>query len=149
MASLVGTQPDLNALLLSLIELDLEAVEAYDAAIAGVRDDAIRQTLAGCKADHLRHAEALRPVIEASGRRAPPIPEARRSLTGGKSVIGGLFGATAILTAMDANEGDTNRAYEHACDSAMVPPRVRALLRAALNDERRHRAYIAQILAAM
>jgi rubrerythrin len=139
----------LNALLLSLIELDLEAVEAYEAAIAGVHDAAIRRALSECKADHLRHADVLRPVIESSGRRAPPTPEVRRALTGGKGVISGLFGATAILTAMDANEDDTNRAYEHACDSATVPPRVRALLRAALSDERRHRAYIAQTLAAM
>ena len=149
MATVVGTQPDLNVLLASVMELELEAVEAYDAAIAGVDEEAIKVALAAFRADHVRHREELRPALEVNGRRGQLVPENKRALTGGKSVISGLFGDPAILTAMSANEDETNHAYERACDSAMVPPRVRALLRAALADERRHRAWIAQRLATM
>jgi hypothetical protein len=149
MATLVGTQTDLNSLLASIIELDFDAVDAYGSAIARVSEDAVRNALGAFKADHLRHIEELCPVLEASGRKAPQSSDYKHVLTAGKVVIAGLLGDAAVLTALKADEEDSNAAYEHACDSAVVPPRVRTLLRAALADERRHRTWIAQRLATL
>ena len=149
MATLVGTQSDLNSLLASIIDLDLDAVEAFDAAIQRVNEAATRAALQAFRADHLRHIEELRPVLEATGRRAPQRSDFAHVLTAGKGVVAGLLGDAALLTALKADEEDSNIAYERACDSSIVPARVRTLLRAALGDERRHRTWIAQRLATL
>ena len=88
-------------------------------------------------------------MLEGSGRRAPQGSDFSHVLTAGKGVVAGLLGDAAVLTALKADEEDSNIAYERACDSSIVPARVRTLLRAALGDERRHRTWIAQRLATL
>ena len=142
MATLVGTQRDLNELLESLIELDFDAIEAYDAAIARLSSEDYRMQMTSFRDDHVRHTKELSSILRSSGREPPMGGDIKRVLTQGKVVMAGLMGDKAILTAMKTNEDDTNEAYERASTSDIVPPQIKDILRANLADERRHRAWI-------
>ena len=66
MTTLVGLQTDLNGLLKNLIELDYDAIGAYDAAAARIRSDDYRAQLRAFRNDHLRHVEELSPLVRES-----------------------------------------------------------------------------------
>lgn len=142
MATLVGTEKDLNSLLVDLIELDYDAAEAYQAAIDRLEDQSSKEQLMKFKADHIRHTEELGSILSESGREPPTKGDIKRVLTKGKVVIAGLAGDKAILMAMKTNEDDTNTAYERAVNNDAAPARVKEVLRRNLADERRHREWI-------
>ncbi len=149
MATLVGTETDLNTLLEKLIELDFDAAEAYEAAIERLDDEESRRKLGEFRADHLRHTEDLGKILRDSGREPPHKGDIKRLLTKGKVVIAGLAGDRAVLMAMKTNEDDTNHAYERAVNNDAAPASVKEVLRRNLGDERRHREWIEQRLASM
>jgi rubrerythrin len=147
MATLVGTQHELGSLLKNLIELDYDAIEAYDAAIDRVRSEPYRTRLEEFRSDHFRHVEELSRVLREEGREPPNGPDIKRVLTQGKVIVAGLLNDRAILYAMKTNEADTNVAYERASSSPVAPLPVKEILRRNLADERRHRAWIVEQLA--
>lgn len=149
MATMVGTEKDLNHLLEKLIELDFDAAEAYQAAIERLEDATAKARLSEFKQDHLRHTENLGKILRDSGREPPHKGDIKRILTKGKVVVAGLVGDKAILKAMKTNEDDTNHAYERAVNNPVAPAQVKDVLRANLADERRHREWIEQRLATM
>jgi hypothetical protein len=67
-------------------------------------------------------------------------------LTQGKVVLGGLMGVKAILVALKTNEDDTNTAYERAVNHEGRHASAEEVLRRGLADERRHRAWIEEML---
>lgn len=149
MATLVGMERDLSSLLEDLIELDFDAVEAYQAAIDRLEDATAREKLTEFKGDHVRHTEELGKLLRESGREPPKKGDIKRILTKGKVVIAGLAGDKAILMAMKTNEDDTNKAYERAVNNDAAPATIKEVLRANLADERRHRQWIEDRLKSM
>jgi hypothetical protein len=59
------------------------------------------------------------------------------------------MGDKAILVAMKTNEDDTNTAYERAVNHEGRHASAEEVLRRGLADERRHRAWIDETLAAL
>jgi uncharacterized protein (TIGR02284 family) len=137
---------DLKSALCQLIEVDYDAVEAYRAATDRLRDAAAKATLTAFMADHGRHISEVGAELSAMGGEPPRGPDIRRVLAQGKVVIAGLFGDQAVLRAMKANEDDTNTAYERAAARSDLTPTLESLLRRNLDDERRHRVWIANRL---
>ncbi|WP_394841395.1 ferritin-like domain-containing protein [Pendulispora brunnea] len=144
MATMVGTQKDLVSLLNQLLELDYDAIEAYKAAIARLKDTSDRAQLASFMHDHERHVRELGDAIVGMGSRPSNGPDVKQVLTKGKVVLSALIGDRLILMAMKTNENDTNTAYERAVNRTDLPQDLRAVLERNLTDERRHRAWIAQ-----
>jgi uncharacterized protein (TIGR02284 family) len=149
MATLVGTQKDLAEMLNQLLELDFDAIEAYRAAIARMRDDGDRAHLLSFMADHERHTRELTVFIERLGHAPSTGPDIKQLLTKGKVVIGALVGDAAVLLAMRTNEDDTNKAYERATSRKDLTKEMREILERNLQDERRHRAWIQQRVEAL
>lgn len=142
MATIVGTESTLEALLEDLIRLDFDAAEAYQAAIDRLENATWRTSLAGFKEDHLRHTRDLGEELKGMGRTPPSGPDVKSILTQGKVVIGSLSGDDAILEAMRTNEADTNTAYERAVQHPQVTASQREMLERGLEDERRHCSWI-------
>ncbi len=142
MATMVGTQKEIADLLNALIELDLDAVEAYEAAIERLQDPADKVRLGEFKQDHQRHVSELQPIVSEFGEKPAAVPDFKRVLTKGKVVLGSLLGDRAILVAMKTNEDDTNTAYDRAVDRDDLPTHISGVLMRNRADERRHRAYI-------
>ena len=59
-----------------------------------------------------------------------------------------MVGDKRIFEALKANEDDTNKAYERAVEMSGDQPSADEVLRRGLADERRHRAWIEEKLAA-
>ena len=133
-------------LLYKLVELDFDAIEAYEAAIERLDDDAGKKALAAFKADHERHVRELGGALRDMGFDPPEQGDFRRMLAKGKVVLGTIAGDRGILMAMKANEDDTNAAYERVAQRNDLAPEVKALIEKNLADERRHRDWIEQRL---
>lgn len=142
MATLIGNETNLVDLLKHLIELDFDAIAAYQAAIERLTDPSFKSVLREFMADHGRHTQDLSPFVSAMGEDPPTQGDLKSLLTKGKVLIGQITGDTGILSAMRSNEEDTNTAYERAVERADVPVDIRDALQRALADERRHRAWI-------
>lgn len=147
MATTIGTEDQIEDLLSDLIQLDHDAVVAYDAAIERLSNANHRAALTRFRLDHLRHIEELGAELMALGKHPPQQGDMKSWLTQGKVVLGGLAGDKAILQAMKTNEDDTNTAYERAVQHRNSPPRLRTTLERGLEDERRHRDWMMQTIA--
>jgi len=126
----------------NLIALDFDAIEAYQAALERLDDNESKTRLAGFKADHERHTEALGAHLSAMGETPPTKGDLKSLLTKGKVVIAGLAGDKAILQAMKSNEEDTVGAYAEATAQAGFPAALAQTLDENLADEKRHREWI-------
>ncbi len=142
MATVAGTQGNLIDRLIALVELDYDAIEAYEAAIDRLDDENFRANMRGFLLDHQRHVQELSEVIRELGGVPPTGGDLKRVLTKGKVVIAQIAGDRGILAAMKTNEDDTNTAYEHAVSHADTPQHIMTLLHRNLSDERRNRAWI-------
>lgn len=128
-----------------LIELDYDAIAAYQAAIERLDDASYKQKFTEFLADHERHVEELGTAVREAGGNPPTKGDAMEILTKGKVVLAGLIGDETILKAMRINEGVTNTKYETAADTG-YPENIQELLTRGLADERRHKEWLAVTL---
>ena len=149
MGEMIASEEQIVKNLSSLIALDFDAIEAYQAAIDRLHSPLDQDQLRSFLADHRRHVFELSPLVaEFHGR---PVTEAdfRRIITKGKVVLGGVIGDRGVLEAMMSNEEGTTKAYHKASMEPGMPLRVRAVIERNLSDERRHLAWIQQRLGTM
>lgn len=134
-----------------LIQLDFDAIEAYQAAIDRLSDPEYRQNLGAFMNDHERHTRELSERVTSLGGTPKTKGDAKRILTKGKVVLANLAGDKAILKAMKSNEDDTNKAYENAVNdpACRAVETVLSTLERGLSDERRHREWIVNTLERM
>ena len=142
MVTTVGTESSLEDLLQDLIQLDHDAVQAYEAAIDRLHYAGFREALKGFCQDHLRHIEELGAQLSGLGREPPKEGDMKSVLAKGKVVLAGLVGDKQMLQAMKTNEDDTNTAYERAVKHDETAGEVREALNRGLADERRHRDWM-------
>jgi uncharacterized protein (TIGR02284 family) len=126
----------------NLIQLDFDAVKAYEQAIEKIEDDAARLDLVSFQADHRRHIAELSQTVQLMGGE----PErAGRDLKGvlleGLTALRSVTGALGALRAMRMNEKLTNRSYERALETKL-PSTARDVVLRNREDERRHLAAI-------
>ena len=114
MVTIRGKELDVTDMLCNLIELDFDAIDAYQAAIDRLEDFMTQQQMRAFMGDHERHTRELSEFVTRFGGEPPTTGDFKRVLAKGKVVIGRLVGDRGILMAMKSNENDTNRAYEQA-----------------------------------
>lgn len=125
-----------------LARLDADAIAAYDAAIARVGVDAVKQKLSEFRSDHVRHLEELNAWLAKLD--AGPVarePALVGSFLKAVTAAGSLLGTEPALISMMGNEGLTNVAYDVALRMEWAPEE-RALIEKNRRDERRHLAWI-------
>jgi uncharacterized protein (TIGR02284 family) len=147
MVTTVGTESNLLDTLNNLIQLDYDAIEAYDAAIDRLDSADYKARLKEFRDDHARHTRDLGAVVTELGGKPARQGGAKSLLTRGKVMMADLMGDSAILQAMKSNEDDTNTAYERAVKAGESNPAAATALQSGLADERRHRAWIEQALS--
>lgn len=144
MTTFVGTQNQFIDAMKSLIELDYDAVEAYEAAINRLENSVYRDKLREFKEDHERHIRDLSALLRKHKETPPTGPSIKRVLTKGKVVIANIAGDKAILKAMLDNEEDTNKAYQAMVDREDQWEDSKAVLIQGLQDEKKHKAWMQQ-----
>ena len=146
MATFVGTQSNFVKALKELIELDYDAVEAYQTAINRLSNITYIEKLESFKADHQRHITELSILLKKHNEDGPTGPSLTKQwLTKGKVVLANLMGEHVILSAMRSNEADTNTAYERMQNYPDMWQDAIEVLKRGLEDERRHKAWFGTI----
>lgn len=146
MVTMVGSQASFSDAVKELIELDFDAIEAYNCAIKAMKNSAFKEKLEAFKADHERHVHAFSNLLKKHKIAAPAGPSSKQWLTKGKVVMAELVGEVVILKAMNSNETDTNLAYETMCKREDVWEDAKDLLFVGRKDELRHKQWLEHIL---
>ncbi len=148
MATLVGTQSEFNDVVKELIEIDYDAVEAYEVAIERLKRSEYKQQLECFKEDHQRHIKELNHLLNIHNEKNITGPSGKQWLTKGKVMLSNLVGDDfTILQAMHSNEEDTNVAYERANKHEGKWSDGMSIIEKALEDERNHKRWIEKTLA--
>lgn len=130
-----------------LIQLDVDAVQAYDHAIKNVEYDDIRKRFGEFQDDHRTHIRNLAEMVQQLGGTPVKLePSLKGYLLEGLTALRSATGTKAALEAMKTNEKLTNRKYEEAVAQNFAEG-VMKLLRMNFAQEQQHLAYIEEILA--
>jgi hypothetical protein len=143
----VEDDPDLQALartLDCLVWLEFDLVQAYEKAAERIADGPYRDQLRKYMDDHMQRVVELRECLREFGA-TPPSIEQLQAYVGGKSALGvGLFvDAPSVLRLMWSNEDEANCAYQQALNQSAFVPRVREVLKDALEQGRQRWTWIA------
>lgn len=143
MVTTVGTENDPKTIITNYILLERDAIAAYDAVIERLEDPGRKEKIAAFREDHTRHLKELQRVASEEGADAPDEGDAKEMLTTGKVKMANVVGGDgAILKAMSTNESDTVSAYQHGTENPDLPASLRPVVAAALEDEKRHKAWM-------
>lgn len=147
MVTKVGLQANFVAALKDLLELDYDAIEAYEVAINRLENQEYKSKLTEFKKDHERHVSELTALLKKHNEDAPTGPSGKQWLTKGKVILADLAGDNAILVAMRSNEIDTNTAYERLNEFDDKWSDSVDILKRGLDDERKHKAWLESVLS--
>lgn len=128
-----------------LIELEYDAIAAYQAAIDRLENQAYIDKLASFMHDHVNHIATLSQLVSQEGGAAADSGDMKMILTKGKVVIAELGGDEAILKAMKMNEAVTNETYEKEVAKSYPEP-IQSILLTHFADERRHKQWLQVVL---
>ena len=142
MTTFIGKESTVKELLKDLIELDFDAIEAYQAAIDRLETQDYKIRLQEFMEDHERHTRDLSIFLQEMCEEAPTKGNMKRILTKGKVLISQIMGDRGMLMAMKDNEEDTNTAYERAASRNNISTPLTMILEKNLADERRHRSWL-------
>lgn len=147
MVTLVGMQDDFGKALCDLVELEYDAVEAYDAAINRLDNQEYKNQLTSFKEDHVRHISDLSEHLKKHDIDPPSGPSmGKQWLTKGKVVLGNLAGDITILRAMRSNKVDTNVAYEWLRAHDHIWSESQTLIENNYQDEQKHKKWLERII---
>ena len=142
MPTTVGTETQIDKLLSHLVQLEHDAIAAYETTIERLDDASKRSKIESFRQDHTQHVEALKKHASELGVDLPESGDMKQWLTTGKVALADLGGDESILKAMKTNEDDTVQAYEQAAKNELAEGDLRATFEKALSDERRHREWM-------
>lgn len=133
----------------NLLQLDYDAVQAYDKVILRIDDPQIRGQITSFRDDHRRHVSDLDAmIIEMGGKRWEPSRDLQGVVLESMAALRSITGTVGALKANEMAEKHTNTRYAEA-SKRDFPPNVLALITRNYEDERRHLAYIQKTLAAL
>ncbi len=132
--------------LISLCQLDIDAIHAYNKANGHIDQMDIKNSVAKFQGDHERHVKELSDMIRSHGSEPPRFSKDFKGfMLQAFASIRSITGTEGALKALRSGEKMTNSAYNDAV-SQDFPPLVMALLRRNYEDEQRHLNYIDQAL---
>lgn len=131
----------------SLIQLDIDAVHAYDQAIAQIDDQVIKSKIQTFQDDHRRHVADLSNEVRALGGTPTEFSrDFKGFLIEGFTALRSATGTDGALKAMKQNEELTNKTYREAV-SWELSPTARAIVEKNAGDEELHLRYITETIS--
>lgn len=138
---------DIIELLNDLIQLDVDAVEAYGQAVKHMEYPDIRKRFLDFQDDHRNHVRDLTAMVrQLNGDPLKPTPDLKGYLLEGFTALRSLASTKGSLEAMRSNERLTNRKYQEAA-ALELPEEVMRLIKTNLSQEIRHLMYIEEVLS--
>ncbi|HBG26513.1 MAG: hypothetical protein A2Y10_00955 [Planctomycetes bacterium GWF2_41_51] len=131
----------------SLIQLDIDAANAYDQAIEKCDDALVREHLETYKEDHQRHIDELSAYLTDYDMEPPEEkPDFKGVLIEGFTAMRSVTGTEGALKAMRTNEKLTNKKYNEAMDWD-VDLDAKDIIMRGYEDEKTHLIYIEEQLS--
>jgi len=127
-----------------LIQLDRDAIHAYQQAIEACEVPAIRAKLTEFQGDHQRHVRDLDAKVRSMGGEPPAGRDIKGFFMEGFTALTSL-GDRSALVAMRTNEELTTRTYRSVLEQT-PPVDVSALIEENYKDEQRHLNWIKEAL---
>ena len=128
-----------------LIRFDFDAIGAYDAALADVKEIAVRDPLIRFRGDHERHVQNLSLLVARLGGKPAEGPDLTGVVRKTMTKVAALAGTELTLKAMKSNEELLNRTYAHHL-SLDFPEDIKQVIRGNYADEQRHLSWVEQAL---
>ncbi|HET7463336.1 MAG TPA: ferritin-like domain-containing protein [Longimicrobium sp.] len=133
-----------------LLQLDHDALAAYDVAITKLEDRDHASQITGFRRDHERHVHELNELVTRLGGTPVNHPHATGPFKTALQSLGGLAGDKGLLMAFRTNELQVRTKYDTYASRAMLwPPEVKRVIDGAALDEERHYAWVAGVLQRM
>lgn len=133
-----------------LLQLDHDAIAAYDVAISKLEDRDHAGMIAGYRRDHERHVRELNELVARLGGTPANHPHVTGPFKTALQSLGGLAGDKGVLLAFRTNELQVRTKYDLYASRAMLwPPDVKRVIDGAALDEERHYAWVADVLQRM
>ena len=133
-----------------LLQLNHDAIGAYNIAIEKLEDRDHASQIAGFRMDHGRHITALNERIVALGGAPRNEPHATGPLKEAMQSLGALAGDRGTLAAGRANELQVRTRYDtYASRANRWPAELKRLIDEQALDEERHYQWVADVLARM
>jgi hypothetical protein len=140
------THQEISEELTALVQLDVDAVVAYDRAISAIGTGEVATQLATFRLDHQRHVLELSQAMLDLGLRPPDArPDVKGSLLGGLTGLRARLGTEQALAAMRSNEQLTTSSYARALAKPFPDP-ILEIVRRGASDEQRHLSWIERAL---
>jgi ElaB/YqjD/DUF883 family membrane-anchored ribosome-binding protein len=149
-----GTVPAATAEILDglndLLQLDHDAVGAYEIAMEKLQDRDHAAQIAGFLRDHERHIRELNELIAELGGEPKNHPHATGPFKVALQSLAGLAGDRGLLTAFRHNELQVRAKYDtYAAKANMWPNNIKRTVDRAALDEERHYRWVSDVMAAM
>lgn len=133
-----------------LLQLDHDAVGAYEIAMEKLQDRDHADQIAGFRRDHERHIRELNELIAELGGTPKNEPHATGPFKLALQSLGGLAGDKGILMAWRTNELQVRTKYDsYAAKANSWPAPVKLTIDRAALDEERHYRWVAEALQRM
>jgi ElaB/YqjD/DUF883 family membrane-anchored ribosome-binding protein len=133
-----------------LLQLDHDAIGAYEIAIEKLEDPELSSQISGFKLDHERHIRELNSLILEMGGTPENEPHATAPLKQAMQKVGALGGDRGTLIAWRANELQVRTKYDsYASRAGSWPAHVKRTVDEAALDEERHYHWVANVLQQM
>lgn len=133
-----------------LLQLDHDAIGAYDIAIDKLENRDQSDQIVGFKLDHERHVDNLTNLITELGGTPKNKPHATGPLKQGLQSLGSLAGDKGVLVAFRTNELQVRTKYDNYASKAVFwPDNVKRVIDENALDEERHYQWVADVLERM
>lgn len=133
--------------LISLCNLDNDAIKSYDIALEKVSEQDISLKIKAFRDDHVRHVESLTRIITGLGG-AHPAPgggDIRGLFLGAITALQSSFGTEGALKGLQGGEKITTSSYENAVGQDF-PPDLLSVLSRNYQDEKVHLEQITNMI---
>ncbi|HEX6041188.1 DUF2383 domain-containing protein [Longimicrobium sp.] len=146
-----GTAPPATAEILEglndLLQLDHDAVGAYEIAMEKLDDRDHASQIAGFRRDHERHIRELNELIAELGGTPMNQPHATGPFKLALQSLGGLAGDRGTLMAFRQNELQVRSKYDaYAAKANLWPTNIKRVIDACALDEERHFRWVSDVL---
>ncbi len=133
-----------------LLQLDHDAIGAYDIAIEKLEDRDHADQILGFRRDHERHIRELNEAVAGLGGTPKNEPHLTGPFKKALQALGGVGGDRGLLLAFRSNELQVRNKYDmYAAKANLWPHHVKQLVDRNALDEERHYRWVADVLAAM
>lgn len=130
-----------------LLQLDHDAVGAYQIAMEKLQDRDHADQIAGFRRDHERHIRELNELIAELGGTPKNHPHATGPFKLALQSLGGLAGDKGVLMAFRTNELQVRAKYDsYAAKANHWPTHIKRIVDACALDEERHFSWVSRVL---